>query len=216
MKPRLLDLFCGAGGAARGYQEAGFYVVGVDIKPQPRYCGDEFFQADAMEFPLDGFDVIHASPPCQDYSTALRPLVKPGSHARLIEGTLDRLRGRLYVIENVPGAPIPPTLTLEGEFGLMLCGTMFGLRRLRRHRLFLSSIPIPRPPSDCAHREYALNPYNALARKRDGIESNTGWHFSRAMGIDWMKSEDEIREAIPPAYTRYIGERLMAMLEFAQ
>lgn len=209
-RPRLLDLFSGAGGAAVGYHRAGFEVVGVDIKPQPRYPF-EFIQADAMTFPLEGFDAIHASPPCQDYSKALQGLVIRGKYGRFIEGTIERLQGHLYCVENVIGAPIPHGLTLDGRNGLMLCGTMFGLRRIRRHRLFQTSIPIPLP-GQCAHREYALNPYKASARRRDGIEKQAGKHFAAAMLIDWMGSEGEIREAIPPAYTEFIGRALMASL----
>src|SRR5215472_2155359 len=112
-RPRLLDLFCGAGGATKGYQRAGFHVTGVDIEPQPRYCGDEFIQADALEVLADleflaGFDVIHASPPCQAYSRTQRfhnvrhdhPDLLPPTRARLIASGLP------YVIENVEGAPL--------------------------------------------------------------------------------------------------------------
>ena len=134
MKPRLLDLFCGAGGAAMGYHRAGFEVVGVDIKPQPHYPF-EFHQADAMTYPLEGFDAIHASPPCQGYS----PHVSSESSAwagtrgkdepRLIGAVRERLVGHAYVIENVVGA----RRELRGP--LLLCGTMFGLP-IARHRLF--------------------------------------------------------------------------------
>ena len=112
---RLLDLFCGAGGAAMGYHRAGFEVVGIDIAPQPNYPF-EFVQADAMEFPLDGFDAIHASPPCQAY-TALAT----GKHPRLIEPMRERLAssGVPWVIENVVGAPLRQPV--------LLCGSMFGL-----------------------------------------------------------------------------------------
>ena len=114
-KPRLLDLFSGAGGAAMGYHRAGFEVVGVDIKPQPHYPF-EFHQADALTFPLDGFDAIHASPPCQAYSTMTR---KPSDHPDLYAPTRSRLvaTGLPYVIENVIGAPY--------THGFVLCGSMF-------------------------------------------------------------------------------------------
>src|SRR5579864_7523043 len=126
MKPRALDLFCGAGGATKGLQMAGFHVVGVDIKPQPRYCGDEFHQADAVTFSLEGFDFIWASPPCQQF-TPLRarqewkeyPDHVDAIRQRLMESSVD------YVIENVPGAPL--------GYWITLCGSMFGLRTYR-HR----------------------------------------------------------------------------------
>lgn len=155
-KPILLDLFCRAGGCTKGYQDAGFYVVGVDIEPQPNYCGDEFYQADALEFmtklikrlwippqnlfsytdgyQLKDFAAIHASPPCQAFS-ALRNLRNQKEHVNLIPQTRALLKaaGKPYIIENVPGAPLKACLTL--------CGSMFGLQtdcgaELRRHRLF--------------------------------------------------------------------------------
>src|SRR5579859_2276963 len=104
MKPRLLDLFCGAGGSAKGYQRAGFYVVGVDIKPQPHYCGDEFHRGDAMTWPLEGFDVIHASPPCQAYSVMTkRTKGAQATHPDLIAPMRRRLQraNQRWVIENV-------------------------------------------------------------------------------------------------------------------
>lgn len=135
-KPRLLDLFCGAGGSAVGYARAGFEVVGVDLKSQPRYPF-EFHQADAMTYPLDGFDAIHASPPCQAYSVAQK--LQGNLHPDLIGPTRFRLTesGKPYVIENVVGAPLlKPTL---------LQGTMFGLRTERK-RLFETSFLLPMPP----------------------------------------------------------------------
>jgi len=207
VKPRLLDLFCGAGGASMGYHRAGFEVVGVDIKPQPHYPF-EFHQADALEFPLEGYDAYHASPPCQAYSMNLQGLVSEGKYPMLIDAVKDRLQGKVWIIENVVGAPIPQSPTLFGEFGLMLCGTMLGLDRVWRHRLFLSPFAIPRPAKDCNHSQWPLNPYKAPSRKRDGIEKGAMKHYGVAMGIEWM-SGGEISEAIPPAYTEYIGKYLM-------
>jgi hypothetical protein len=145
VKPRLLDIFCGAGGCSKGYQRAGFFVVGVDINPMPRYCGDEFHQGDALEYLRDHgheFDTIHASPPCQAYCS-LKGMPNAKKHLELVEPCRDLLEasGKLYVIENVPGAPMKsPTI---------LCGTMFGLGTgdadLRRHRLFETNWPLVIP-----------------------------------------------------------------------
>jgi hypothetical protein len=147
-RPRLLDLFCKAGGASMGYHRAGFEVVGVDMEPQPRYPF-EFHQADALTFPLGGFDVVAASPPCQIH-TSLKPLAKATAkrmlnYLDLIPPTRERLIawGGPYVIENVPGS------TLRGHF--VLCGSSFGLR-VRRHRWFESNLPVLVPP--CAHNAY--------------------------------------------------------------
>ena len=139
MKPRLLDLFCGAGGAAMGYSRAGFEVVGVDINPQKNYPF-EFRQADAMEFlddldGLEGYAAVHASPPCQAYSAGSR--MRTGSakvHPKLIEPIRDSLEllDISYVIENVVGAP------LRRDF--VLCGSMFDLP-VRRHRIFETNWP---------------------------------------------------------------------------
>src|SRR5713226_9004155 len=141
-KPRLLDLFCGAGGAAAGYARAGFEVVGVDIRPQPRYPF-AFHQADALTCSLDGFDAYHASPPCQLYSRTHR-LWKSSVHPDLVDPLRQRLRatGKPYMLENVPGAPLPGSI--------VLCGTMFGLGVLR-HRLFESNVLLFLP-GPCAHK----------------------------------------------------------------
>ena len=114
---RLLDLFCGAGGASMGYHRAGFDVVGVDINPQPNYPF-EFHRADAMEFPLDGFDVIHASPPCQAYCSFSKKL----GHPDMIAGVRDRLAGLAYVIENIPGSPLINPIRLCGSSFVLMFG----------------------------------------------------------------------------------------------
>jgi DNA (cytosine-5)-methyltransferase 1 len=149
VRPRLLDLFCGAGGAAVGYHRPGFDVVGVDIKPQSNYPF-EFHQADALEFPLEGFNAIHASPPCQGYSQLAA--MHPGrEYPLLIEPTRELLlsTGLPYVIENVEGAPLPRHPQLDGTWGFWLCGSMFGLGVtrgfLRRHRLFETNFPVVQP-----------------------------------------------------------------------
>lgn len=211
-KPRLLDLFCGAGGAAMGYHRAGFEVVGVDIKPQPHYPF-EFHQADAMTWPLDGFDVIHASPPCQAYST-LRGFTD-GSYPRLIGPTRDRLLplGLPWVIENVVGSDLVAPIRL--------CGSSFGLR-VWRHRLFEMSDPPVLVPT-CSHY-FHPEPLDVTGTGGPSSKPRTapGGGLSRkprsmaeagaAMGIDWM-TRPEISEAIPPAYTEWIGRQLLLAIQ---
>jgi DNA (cytosine-5)-methyltransferase 1 len=211
-QPRMLDAYCGAGGATKGYQRAGFHVTGVDITSQPRYCGDEFIQGDAIEYVTKyghGFDAIHASPPCQHYSplTALSPHVV---YPDLIAATRVALTrtGRPWVIENVMAAP------LLG--GVVLCGGMWGLRTYRHRRFELSpSLRIPEPP----HPPHVIR----TATKRRRELWNQGWHVSitgdvgvyvgpEAMGIDWMTG-NELCEAIPPAYAEYVGGLLVAAVQ---
>ena len=210
-RPVLLDLFCGAGGAAMGYHRAGFDVLGIDIKPQPRYPFT-FIQADALTFPLGGFDAIHASPPCQDYSRSLRHLAD--GYPRLIDPVRNRLQaaGVLWVIENVAGAPLPMQADLFGAYGMELCGTMFRLR-VQRHRLFETSFPVA-APRGCDHSAEIINPYNNEARRRfravHGVDPRRG-AWQAAMDVPWM-SEAEATETIPPAYTEYIGDQLLGHL----
>jgi DNA (cytosine-5)-methyltransferase 1 len=216
MKPKALDLFCGAGGATKGLQRAGFYVVGVDIKPQPRYCGDEFIQADAMEVSLDGYDFIWASPPCQKYTIAGRLERSRGKvYPDLIASVRERLAtsGIEWVIENVPGSPL--------KVHLILCGSMFGLQ-LIRHRWFEFSFDGFHLVTPCAHHPEAITvcgngtpSWMREKRIRDGLYPNVSVAMKReAMGIDWMNRE-ELSQAIPPAYSEYIGKFAMQALEFA-
>lgn len=205
--PVLLDLFCKAGGAGMGYHRAGFDVVGVDIEPQPNYPF-EFVQADAMTFDLRGFDAIHASPPCQGYSKAMRHLSRGA--AMLIDETRERLNasGVPWVIENVQGAPLTTCTTLFGEHGVILCGSMFGLK-LWRHRLFETSFAI-RPPQACDHREPPINPTRrssaAKVREEYGMNPETVWRAE--MDVPWM-GKDEARQAIPPSFTEWIGRQML-------
>jgi DNA (cytosine-5)-methyltransferase 1 len=212
-RPRLLDLFSGAGGAARGYQLAGFHVTGVDINPQPRYAGDEFHQADAMTYPLDGFDAIHASPPCQGFSD-LRHMYNAQPHDDLLTPTRARLipLGVPYVIENVEGAPM--------DDYIVLCGGAFGLgsgdAELRRHRRFeVEPRPILVPP--CAHGQRArvIGVYGGHGRDRRRSVNTQDFPVTarrEAMGIDWM-TDGELSQAIPPAYTEWIGQQLIQAIE---
>ena len=208
---RLIDLFCGAGGAAMGYHRAGFDVTGVDIRPQKNYPF-EFHQADALTFPLDGFDAIHASPPCQSYSRAFRhmadekPMLIDDVRSRLIEA------GVPWVIENVEGAPVEVASTLFGSHGVLLCGTSFGLR-VERHRRFETSFPVKQPA--CDHAAHAMNPHNVAGRERIYAEFGRGdpervWR--KAMGVEWTDKRGG-RDAVPPAYTEFIGAAMMRHLE---
>jgi DNA (cytosine-5)-methyltransferase 1 len=210
-RPRLLDLFCGAGGAAVGYHRAGFDVVGVDIVPQPRYPF-EFIQGDAMTWPLDGFDAIHASPPCQRYSALSNPTLNAAAHPDLIAPVRERLiaSGLPYVIENVARSP------LAGY--IVLCGTSFGLRVLRHRWFEMSAPPLFVPP--CAHEGSTIDGtyvgHVEGGRDRYG-KQRPNWSMEErqsAMGIDWM-TRLELREAVPPAYTEWIGTQLIAVLEAA-
>lgn len=211
---RLLDLFCGAGGAAMGYHRAGFdEIVGVDIEPMPRYPFTSI-QGDALKPPVDlsAFDLIHASPPCQDYSRALRHMSAPT--AALIPATLELLAesGVPWIVENVPGAPLPTASNLFGEFGLELCGSMFGLR-VRRHRLFQCSFEAS-SPVPCDHRLPAFNHYNQAGRDRIYAEfgrQDPDPLWNAEMGVPWM-NKYEGREAIPPAYTEYLGRQFLDQL----
>lgn len=195
-----------------GYHRAGFEVVGVDIAPQPNYPF-RFIQRDAIEY-LDAlllfpdhnpYDAVHASPPCQAYSMSSTHTGRP----RLIEPVHQRLRqlGLPYVIENVKGAPLYGRL-------VNMCGTMFPELNVWRHRWFLSNIIIP--PLRCDHTKHHDRIYYG---REDGgaIMQSFGrpvWKGSVAeaphdMGIDWMKTWDELTEAIPPAYTQYVGKYLL-------
>ena len=203
---KLLDLFCGAGGAAKGYHDAGFEVVGVDIKPQPNYPY-EFHQADAMTYPLDGYDMIHASPPCQRWSIASRNIGTAHRYPDLLTPTRERLKATtsLWVIENVPPAPL--------RADIKLCGCMFGLR-LRRKRHFETSWNHFELRQPCLH----LGPVPSVVghgtptwvREKLGYNPTIA-EYRQCMGIDWM-NRDELSQAIPPAYTRYIGERALEAL----
>ncbi len=222
-RPRLLDTFCKAGGATKGYQRAGFYVVGVDIEPQPNYCGDEFHQADAIELLRYGgdwlreFDAVHASPPCQDWSS-LASVSGGNGTGWMLDATLAELESfpGPWVVENVEGAPLARAANLFGRYGAVLCGTMFGLQVLR-HRLFESNVPLDAPEHP-AHVGDFYSPAghgdpNWRHRSSDPRFHGRGYHArcSEAMGIDWM-NRDELSQAIPPAYTELVGRALLASL----
>jgi DNA (cytosine-5)-methyltransferase 1 len=213
MKPRLLDLFCKAGGASMGYHRAGFDVVGVDIEPQPHYPF-EFHQADAMTFPLAGFDVVTASPPCQDHSTMRSMTGQTHGTGWMLAATVDRLMGSglPWVVENVEGSGAE----MGGQW-TVLCGSTFGLG-VRRHRLFRSSLLLLTEP--CRHKDQGIvvGVYGhgqakgaRLHRHTKGLPVATVADWREAMGIDWM-NRDELAQAIPPAYTEWIGDRLMAQI----
>lgn len=227
---RLLDLFCGAGGAAMGYSRAGFEVVGVDIKPQKRYPF-EFHQGDALRYAAEHwreFDAIHASPPCQAF-TALKSMPNAKEHPDLVWPTRLLLiaSGLPYIIENVPGAPLTPSV--------ILCGTMFGLgvrdAELRRHRLFECNWEVGGLIPKCQHgrRARVCGVYGGHGRdrrrthplvrcvtghaggsmkRRDGTQQFSTSERAEAMGIDWMTGA-ELTQAIPPAYTEFLGRRLL-------
>ena len=221
-RPRLLDLFCGAGGCSMGYHRAGFDVTGVDLNPQPNYPF-EFIQADAMTYPLEGFDAYAGSPPCEGFTQMSARWrgkgTKADTYPDLLTPTLARFRqlSAPWVIENVQGAVhhMRATLTLHGG--------MFGLG-VHRPRLFESNVLllIPKAPA-------CKQPIGVYGTKPDGRTTyryrNNGNYKGKSliraaksveearevMGIDWM-TWDEIRNAIPPAYTEFIGHQLIGYL----
>jgi hypothetical protein len=222
MKPRLLDLFCGAGGAAKGYQDAGFYVVGVDIVDQPNYCGDEFHQLDAtLLFEYGGvglmpdlFNLVHASPPCQE-NTPMNNRAKKNGWAMRWPDLIEPIRDWLetfdtpYIIENVMGAALIEPLMLTGE--------MFGLTTSRPRlfelgRWFAMSPPKMRRMAD-AVAVYGKADERRLWTREDGSELRAWGSLDEgreALEVPWMETELEIREAIPPAYTKFIGEQFLS------
>jgi DNA (cytosine-5)-methyltransferase 1 len=207
---KLLDLYCKAGGASMGYQQAGFEVTGIDIKKQKRYPF-EFIQADALEVMKDldylrSFDVITASPPCQTHSITQHLRNAQGKSTDkidLIPQTREALvsSGKPYVIENVKGAPLIDPI--------QLCGSSFGLK-VRRHRIFESNLELV--GSICDHKAQG-RPVGVYGSMRDEIPKGgrtaTSIEEAReAMGINWMLWGDLV-EAIPPVYTEFIGKQLM-------
>lgn len=214
----LLDLFCKAGGAARGYANAGFDIVGIDTEPQPHYPY-EFIQADAIEYVTQHgykFNAIHASPPCQHYSILSQNIKnRTGKvYPDLVVPTRNALiaSGKPYVIENVVGAPLINPIILQGD--------MFGLRVIKR-RLFEINFEVPQPPliyrpgkdKPGFYMNFATSPGSKLKfgkpfKKYRG--SLKGIAATRAAhGIDWPMNDSEANNAIPPPYTHYIGLHLM-------
>lgn len=225
---RLLDLFCGAGGCAMGYHRAGFTdIVGVDIEHQANYPFT-FMRADAIAtlrhllnggrirpdimrdeptYGLSDFDAIHASPPCQRYTVGRKIHNSGDRHPDLVGPTRQLLErtGKPWVIENVVGAPLE---------GFKLCGLMFGLKVLR-HRLFETSFFCMTPPHPKHPKGNLTNACHGYSTGETGFVCVAGHNFVRtagakAMGIDWMKTREELAQAIPPAYTEFIGRQLIA------
>ena len=237
-KPRILDLFCCAGGAGTGYARAGFDVYGVDIDPQPHYpfpfckgdavvvlehlldgaqigtCWPDFVDQEPIWLRLDDFDAIHASPPCQRFSD----LAKRNGNAHEWPDLVAPIRelldatGKPYIIENVEGAPLNEPITL--------CGAMFPELRVYRHRLFESNVPLAAPE----HPRHTELTFTHDKRKRHygqpldlttmrvqvtGGGNAPVWAKREAMGgLNWMTGQ-EVNEAIPPAYTEHVGRQLL-------
>jgi DNA (cytosine-5)-methyltransferase 1 len=213
-RPRLLDLYCAAGGAAMGYYRAGFDVVGIDINPQPHYPF-EFIQADCLSFTdfvfLRSFDAIHASPPCQKYTRKSANWGRERKHfiehPDLIEPTREMLEesGLPYVLENVMGAPM--------RCDAMLCGTMFGLRIIK-HRQFETNFPLDCLLPPCDHSD-VYNPWSGKGRSAREHREAQGTPWIPQCGGASRKAgyTGDLNNAIPPAFTQWIGEQLIAHIQ---
>ena len=221
IRPKLLDLFCGAGGAAMGYHRAGFDVIGVDVAPQPNYPY-RFAQGDALSYlrllvagrRVRAFDAIHASPPCQRYSDLAKRNGNADEWPDLVGPVRDLLieTGLPYVIENVEGAPLVDPVTL--------CGTSFPGLRVIRHRGFETNWPLSGPPCEPHPLVFTHDKRKAHYGRLDqdvsfvqvtGGGNATVANKAAAMGIDWMTGA-ELNEAIPPAYTEHVGRQLIKHL----
>jgi DNA (cytosine-5)-methyltransferase 1 len=212
-RPVIYDGFCGAGGAATGYYRAGFDVVGCDIRPQPNYPFD-FILGDALKVFANlrhRFVAAHFSPPCQHWSDLAKRNGNADDHPQLIEPTrkLALSSGLPYVIENVEGSPLIDPL--------MLCGTQFPELAVIRHRLFESNVELPALPHGRHPLVFTMdkrkNHYGRLDQNVSFVQVTGGGNAtvankSRAMGIDWMTGK-ELNEAIPPAFTQYVGGHLL-------
>jgi DNA (cytosine-5)-methyltransferase 1 len=219
-RPRLLDLYSGAGGCSVGFHRAGFDVTGVDITPHPDYPF-ELIVDDAMNwvtdpYRLNQFDVVAGSPPCPRFSS-ITPTHTRNDHPDHLTPTLAALRawGGMWVVENVPRAPLPGAVTY--------CGKAMGLPHLRRHRLFASSVFLMSPGCACdrgpAFGVYGdhgdLTPVRRTNGTSRGNKARDVTHAQQIMGIDWMTHWDDLADAIPPAYTEHIGGQLLAALDAA-
>lgn len=207
---KLLDLYCCGGGAGYGYEQAGFNVTGVDIEPQDKHRG-RFIQSDAIEFVRKYghlYDVIHASPPCQQYTKSTKQFRKTGKrYDELIELTRQELikTGKPYIIENVPDSPLINPIEL--------CGAMFGLRTYR-HRLFESNMNLVAP----------LHPVHDAKNTKMGRKPAQGefiqyvGHFSgvkevqEMTGLYWL-GQYELAQSIPPQYTKFLGEQVIKIFK---
>jgi DNA (cytosine-5)-methyltransferase 1 len=209
---RVLDLFCGAGGASMGYSQAGFEVIGVDNKYHKDYPFEQL-TIDALGLPDDvykGFDLIHASPPCQPFTSLMKLAAAQGKQTNkpdLLEPTRQLLQriGKPYIIENVVGAPLINPV--------QLCGSSFGLK-VRRHRLFESNLTLT--GSICNHKSQG-RPIGVYGSMRDEIPNGgktaTSVEEARdAMGINWAMKWGDLVEAIPPVYTEYLGKQILEQL----
>ncbi|WP_225794721.1 DNA methylase [Streptomyces aculeolatus] len=220
MKPRLLAAYCGVGGCTRGYQLAGFHVAGVDIADQPRYCGDTFIRGDAIDYiKAHGhkYHLIHAGPPCQ-HDCTLTAGTNAGkfTYPDLMADTRAALEstGRPYVIENPPGRAAK-----KMRVDLTLCGEQFDLAVIRHRNFELGGWAAPQPAhrkhrgrvAGMRHGQWYEGPYFAVYGDGGGKGSVADWQ--RAMGIDWTDIRKEIAEAIPPAYSQWLGEQFLARPE---
>jgi DNA (cytosine-5)-methyltransferase 1 len=203
---RALDLFCGAGGASMGLYRAGFDVTGIDINPQPRYPF-RFIQGDAMEADLRGYDLVWASPPCQAYSqSAMSQRNKGKQYPDLLSVTREKLQNEanMWIIENVPGAPMRPDVKL--------CGCQFGLE-LRRERWFETSWNGLCLLPGCVHLHPVVSVVGhgtpSWVRKKLGFNPTIS-DYRAAMGINWM-NRNELSQAIPPVYSEFLGRQIARM-----
>lgn len=218
--PELLDLFSGAQGAGVGYARAGFRVTSYDLVEHAKAPGiAEFEVGDALDLLadtqfLDRFDVVHTSPPCPRYSVSRHATGRGDDHPDLVGPVRDLLRrwGGTYVIENVPGAPMPEAV--------LVCGAAMGLVSIRRHRLFESNALLMTPGCACdaqgsvsvfghsgEDRRKATRVKHGHVRKHVPIDE-----VRRLMGVEWMTDRSDVSDAIPPAYTQYLGEQLIDRL----